>query len=102
MNPIRTKLGKFKKAYSEKQLINYIKCVSKIIKRPPTYRDLKIIPGPRASTIIRHFGKWSIAIKKAKLRPHTYQLIRGEKKFIRSNWRLLTDKQIASKFKIPI
>lgn len=102
MNPARTKLGKFKKSYSGQQLIAYIKGVSRVIKKSPTYRDLKTIPGPTASTIIRYFGKWSAALKKADLRPKTYQLIRGERKYIRNNWRQMTDKQIATKLKIPI
>ncbi|MDO8424480.1 MAG: hypothetical protein Q7S70_00890 [bacterium] len=102
MNPIKTKLGKFKRAYSKKHLIAYIKGVAKAIKRSPTYRDLKKFPGPTSSTIIRRFGKWSIAIKKADLRPVTHQLLRGEKTYIRKNWRLMTDKQIASGLKVPL
>jgi len=89
-------------AYSKKQLIDYIKGVAKIIRRSPTYRDLKKFPGPTPSTIIRHFGRWSNAIKKADLRPTTYQLLKGEKTYIRNSWRSMTDKQIATRLNIPI
>ncbi len=31
----------------------------------------------------------------AGIRPHTHQLLKGERKFIRANWRIKTDKEIA-------
>lgn len=65
--------------------------------RVPTSRDLNNFPGPAPRTIIRRFGYWSIALKKAGMRPQTHQLQTGERSFIRYNWRKMTDKEIANK-----
>lgn len=94
------KKGQFKTPYTRKVIINYLQAVSKLIKKSPTFRDINIIPGPSPRTIVRHFGKWAIALKAAGLRPHTNQLLKGEKTFIRHNWRTMTDKQISDKLKI--
>lgn len=93
----RTKDKRFKKDYSNKDIINYLKGVNKILGRTPTSRDLNKFPGPAPRTIIRKFGSWSRALKKAKMRPHTYQLMKGERSFIRMNWRKMADKEIAEK-----
>lgn len=93
----RTKDKRFKKDYSRKDIISYLKGVYKLIGKSPTFRDIINIPGPSPRTIVRRFGKWSIAIKQAGLRPHTFQLKRGERSFIRTNWKKLTDKEIADK-----
>ena len=99
---MRTKNGKFKSPYTKKIIINYLKAVKKITDRPPTYRDLKKIPGPSPRTIVRHFGKWSLALKAAGIRPHTQQLMKGEKTYIRQNWRKMTDKEIGLKLGLSI
>ena len=102
MNPIHNQQGKFKQIYSKKQILVYLKRIASFINKSPTYRDLNKIPGPTASTVIRFFGSWSKALKSAGLRPHTHQLIRGEKTYIRENWRGFTDEQISKKLKVPI
>lgn len=102
MNPIKNSLGRFKKVYHKKEILSYLKRISHAIGGSPTYRDLNKMPGPTASTIIRHFGSWSKAIKLAGLRPLSKQLIKGEKSFIRNNWRHLTDKETSDKLKIPV
>jgi len=99
---MRKKTGKYKTPYNKHIIIKYIKSVSKLIKKSPTYRDLEKIPGPAASTIIRHFGSWSNALKKAGIRPSTNQLMRGERTFIRKNWRKMTDKQLSQKLNISL
>lgn len=98
---MRNKIGKFAKQYTKEQIIKYLRGISKAIARPPVYRDLKNIPGPSPTTVIRQFGSWSNALKKAGIRPHTKQLMRGEKSFIRQNWRNMTDIEIAKKLDIP-
>lgn len=97
---MRTKIGKFKTPYTRKIIISYLQAVSKVIGKSPTFRDLNIIPGPSPRTIVRHFGKWAIALKAAGLRPHTNQLMKGEKTYIRHNWKKFTDKQISKKLGI--
>ena len=92
---MRTKVGKFKTPYTRNVIVSYIKAVSELTGKSPTYRDLNQVPGPAARTIVRHFGTWSKALKAAGLRPKTNQLLKGEKTFIRKNWRKMTDKQIA-------
>lgn len=99
---MRTNTGKFKTPYTHSIIITYLKSIANITGNSPTYRDLNQIPGPSARTIIRHFGTWTNALKKAKLRPHTNQLMRGDKTYIRRNWRSLTDKQIANKLGISL
>jgi len=74
-----------------------LKGVYKTIGKSPTYRDLQQIPGPSPRTIVRRFGYWSKALKKAGIRPQTNQLKKGERSFIRTNWRKMTDKEIANK-----
>lgn len=91
----RTRDKRFKKDYSRNDIIAYLQGVYKILSKSPTYRDLRKIPGPAASTIIRRFGTWSSALKRAGIRPQTQQLIKGERTFIRLNWRRMTDKEIA-------
>lgn len=98
MNRDRDK--RFKKDYSKEDIIAYLRGVYKLFKRSPTYRDLKKIPGPAASTIIRRFGKWSSALKSSGIRPQTRQLIKGERTFIRLNWRKMTDEEIAKRLGI--
>lgn len=97
---MRNSSGKFKTPYTHKVIISYLKSVSKLIGRSPTFRDVHIIPGPSPRTIVRHFGTWSKALKASGLRPQTNQLLKGEKTFIRLNWRNMTDKQIAEKLGI--
>lgn len=94
---MRSKIGKYKTPYSKRIIISYLQSVSKLIGKSPTFRDLNVIPGPSSRTIIRHFGKWVNALKKAGLRPQTNQLMKGERGFIRQNWRKMTDEQIANK-----
>ncbi|MDD5606497.1 MAG: hypothetical protein PHN37_01380 [Candidatus Pacebacteria bacterium] len=101
MNNLRKSSGEFKKAYSKKIIIKYLKGVFNILRRSPTYRDLKKIPGPSPTAIISYFGSWSKALKEAGIRPKTHQLIKGEKSIIRKEWRKLTDKQLAELLKIP-
>lgn len=91
-----TKDKRFKKDYSKKEMIEYLVGVHKILQRSPTSRDLNQFPGPAIRTIIRRFGSWSRALKEAGIRPLTHQLQTGERSFIRTNWRKLTDKQIAN------
>lgn len=93
----KTKDKRYKKDYSKKDIIDYLKGIFKILKKSPTYRDLNNFPGPSPRTIVRRFGYWSKALKKAGIRPHTYQLIKGEPSFIRQNLRKMTDQEIAKK-----
>ena len=93
---MRNKAGKFKTPYTKKLIIDYLQAVNKDLDNSPTFRDLNTIPGPSPRTIIRHFGTWAKALKAAGIRPQTKQLMRGEKGFIRKNWRKMTDKEIAS------
>ncbi len=93
----RKKDQRFKKDYSRKDIINYIKGVYKILGYSPTFRDLNKFPGPSPRTIVRRIGSWSKALKIAGIRPKTHQLKRGENSFIRNNWRKMTDKEIAQK-----
>mgnify|MGYP001613764719 CR=1 FL=1 len=90
-------VGKFKTPYTKKLIISYLQAVAKLISKSPTFRDLNKIPGPSPRTVIRHFSTWTSALKSAGLRPKTNQLIRGEKGFIRQNWRKMTDEEIAKK-----
>lgn len=92
--------GQFNTPYTRKTIIAYLQAVSKLIKKSPTFRDINIIPGPSPRTIVRHFGKWAIALKAAGLRPQTNQLMKGERTFIRLNWKKMTDKQISAKIGI--
>ncbi len=93
----RTKDKRFKKDYSKKDILNYLKGVYNILQRPPTFRDLKKFPGPSSRTIVRRFVLWSKALKEAGIRPQTNQLMQGERSFIRINWRKMTDKQIGKR-----
>jgi len=63
---------------------------------------LKKVPGPSARTIIRHFGSWTKALKKAGIRPNTKQLFLNEKNYIKQNWRKMTDKEISNKLGLSI
>lgn len=94
---MRNLSGKFKTPYTRKVIISYLKSVSKLINRSPTFRDVHIIPGPSPRTIVRHFGTWSKALKASGIRPQTNQLMKGEKTFIRQNWRKMTDKELGQK-----
>lgn len=92
-----TKDKRFKKDYSNKDILDYLKGIQKVLGRSPSSRDLNEFPGPAPRTIIRRFGYWSKALKEAGMRPQTHQLQKGECSFIRMNWRKMTDKQIAEK-----
>lgn len=92
---LRTSDQRFKKDYSKKDILNYLRGVHRVLGRSPTSRDLNEFPGPAPRTIIRRFGLWSKALKAAGIRPQTHQLKSGEKTFIRLNWRKMTDKAIA-------
>lgn len=102
MNPLKTSRGQFKKAYSKKSIIQYLKGVRHIVGQSPVYRDLKKIPGPSPTTVIRYFGTWSNALRQAGIRPRTHQLMRGERSYIRKNWRKMTDKQVSKSLKTPV
>lgn len=93
----RTKDKRFKKDYSKRDILDYLKGIQKILGKSPTSRDLNKFPGPAPRTIIRRFGYWSKALKEAGLRPQTHQLQTGERTFIRIHWRQMTDKEIAEK-----
>lgn len=97
MVALRTQDKRFKKDYTRKDLVDYLKGVYKILGRSPSSRDIEKFPGPAPRTIIRRFGYWSKALKEAGIRPQTHQLQRGERSFIRVNWRKMTDKEIAKK-----
>lgn len=92
---MRTKRGNFKTPYTKKLIIRYLKAVYDHLGKSPTFRDLNIIPGPSPRTIVRHFGTWAKALKASGIRPQTNQLMKGERSFIRNNWRKLNDKEIA-------
>lgn len=91
----RTRDKRFKKDYSKKVILDYIRGVRKVLGKSPSSRDLGKFPGPSSRTIVRRFGYWSKALKEAGFRPQTNQLIKGEKTYIRRNWRKMTDKQLA-------
>jgi len=93
----RTKNKRFKKDYSNKDIIEYLRGIGKILGHSSSSRDLNKFPGPAPRTIIRRFGRWSKALKEAGMRPRTHQLLKGEHSFIRTNWRRMTDKEIAKK-----
>lgn len=93
----RTKDKRFKKDYTRKDILAYLHGIYKVLGRSPSSRDINRFPGPAPRTIIRRFGYWSTALKEAGIRPQTHQLQRGERSFIRENWRKMTDKQIANK-----
>lgn len=93
----RTKDKRFKKDYSKENILDYLRGIFKVLGRSPTSRDLNKFPGPASRTIIRRFGYWSKALKEAGIRPQTHQLQKGERSYIRENWRSMTDKQIAKK-----
>lgn len=93
----RAKDRRFKKDYTKRDMINYLKGIQKILGRTPSSRDLNKFPGPAPRTIIRRFGYWSKALKEAGMRPQTHQLQTGERSFIRMNWRKMTDEDIAKK-----
>lgn len=95
---LRTRDKRFKKDYSKKDILDYLRGVYKTLGKSPTFRDLNNLPGPSPRTIVRRFGSWSKALKEAGIRPQTHQLMRGERSFIRLNWRKMTDKEIARKF----
>lgn len=80
----------------------YLKNVAKLLGRSPTYRDLKKIPGPSPTTFIRRMGNWSKALKKCNIRPSTFQLMKGEKSYIRENWTKLTDEEIGKKLGVRL
>lgn len=97
---MRTISGKFKTPYTKKIIIDYLKAVHKLIGHSPTFRDLNVIPGPSPRTVVRHFNSWSKALKAAGIRPQTNQLMKGEKSFVRANWKKMTDKEISLKLGI--
>lgn len=99
---LRTKLKRFKRDYTNNDIINYLKGTYKVLKKSPTFRDLSQFPGPSPRTIVRRFGRWSIALKKAGIRPQTNQLMFNERTYIRNNWNKMTDKEIANKLNISI
>ncbi len=93
----RTRNQKFKRDYSNDDILNYLKGIYKILGRSPTSRELNKFPGPAPRTVMRRFGSWSKALNKAGMRSKTHQLKTGERSFIRYNWRKMTDKKIAKK-----
>lgn len=93
----RSKDMRFKKDYSKKDILNYLRGVNRVLGRSPVSRDLNKFPGPAPRTIIRRFGYWTKALKEAGIRPQTHQLQKGGPSFIRENWRKMTDNQIAKK-----
>ena len=93
----KTKDKRFKRDYTNNDIITYLKGVYKIIGKAPTFRDVNKFPGPSPRTIVRRFRYWNDALRKAGIRPLSKQLIRGERTFIRSHWRKMTDIQIAKK-----
>ena len=88
---------RFTRDYTNGDIIAYLKGVYKAIGKAPTFRDVNKFPGPSPRTIVRRFGYWNTALIKAGIRPVLKQLIKGERTFIRTNWRKMTDKQIAKK-----
>lgn len=92
-----TKDKRFKKNYTRKDILDYLKGVYRVLGRSPSSRDLNEFPGPAPRTVIRRFGYWSKALKEAGIRPKTHQLQTGERSFIRMNWRKMTDKKISQK-----
>jgi hypothetical protein len=64
---MRTKAGKYKTPYTKGIILSHLKAVSKAIGKSPTFRDLKIIPGPSPRTVVRHFKTWSNAIRSTEL-----------------------------------
>lgn len=92
---LRKKDQRFKREYTNEDIIKYLKGIYKILGRSPASRDLNEFPGPAPRTIIRRFGYWSKALQKAGIRPQTHQLQKGERTFIRAHWRKMTDKEIA-------
>ena len=83
----RFKDQRFKKDYTNTDILNYLRGINKILKKSPVSRDLSKFPGPAPRTVIRRFGSWSKALKLAGLRPQTNQLMSGERTFIIKNWR---------------
>lgn len=93
----RTKDKRFKKDYSKKDILDYLKGIYKILGKSPTFRDLNKFPGPSPRTVVRRFRYWSKALKDSGIRPQTHQLMKGERSFIRMNWQKMTDKEISQK-----
>lgn len=93
----RTHDQRFRKDYTNKEILNYLRGIHKLLKRSPVSRDLHKFPGPAPRTVIRRFGTWSGALKLAGIRPQTNQLMKGEKTFIRANWRKMVDREIAKR-----
>lgn len=86
---------RFKKDYSKKDIIDYLKGVSKLLGTSPTFRNVHDIPGPSPRTIVRRFGKWTNALKGAGIRPQGKQFLKGERTYVRKNWKKMTDNEIA-------
>lgn len=93
----KTRDKRFKKDYSKRDILEYIKGVSKYLGHTPSFREIDDFPGPSARTIVRRFSYWNAAIKQAGLRPQVKQLLTGERTYIRENWRKMTDKKVAKK-----
>ncbi len=98
----RTRGKRFKRDYSNKDLIDYLNSIYKELGRSPTSRDLQQFPGPAPRTIIRRFESWTKALKKANIRPQTHQILPKEGTFIRRNWKQMTDEQISHTLGISI
>lgn len=88
---------RFVKDYTKNDIVEYLKGVNRLLGEVPTFRNVNDIPGPSPRTIIRRFGKWTSALKSAGLRPQGKQLLKGERTYIKQNWKEMTDDEIASK-----
>ena len=98
----RTKIGRFRKQYTRKNIIAYLQGIHKTLGRAPVYRDVRKFPGPSPTTVIRQLKSWTRALQIAGVRPHTKQLFRAEKGLVRKMWRKMTDRQIARRLGVPI
>lgn len=93
----RSKDKRFKRDYTREDILQYLNGIHGLLGRAPAFREIQSIPGPAARTIVRRFGTWNKALRSAGIRPQSKQLVKGEKSYIRSNWRKMTDTEISKK-----